>query len=417
MSERKPYYEIAEIMDGNDPLAKLRQKFDVPSDVIYLDGNSLGAMPSTVPGRIYKTAEKEWGDDLVTSWNKADWVNLPQKVGERIAPIIGAEAETVVVTDSTSVNAFKVLASSLLLNKDRRKIVSEKGNFPTDLYMVQALIAFLGMDHELVTVESDAELMNAIDDQTAVVFVTQVDYRTGRRLDMKAVTAHAHRNGALTIWDLAHSAGAFPVDLKDCNVDFAIGCGYKYLNGGPGAPAFIYVRPELQTKAIQPLSGWFAHETPFAFDPEFRPAESIKRYLTGTPPVLSMVALDEALKVWDDVDLNLIQAKSVGLSQLFIRVVQDLCEDDDLKLASPPSPMERGSQVTFSFKQDGYAVIQALIALGIIGDFRAPNMLRFGFAPLYNTYKDVVTAAEKLVEIVHDRSWDKSEFTTRKAVT
>lgn len=411
------YLAIAEVMDNTDPLAGYREKFDLPNGIVYLDGNSLGALPSSVPGRLFEAVETEWGDGLVSSWNQADWVNLPSKIGDQIAPLIGAEENSVVVTDSTSINAFKVLSAALLINNNKRKIVSEKGNFPTDLYMGQALAAFLGTGHEMVLAESDEELRAAIDEETAVVFLTQVDYRTGRKLDMQTITSLAHEKGALVIWDLAHSAGAFPVDLSGAEADFAIGCGYKYLNGGPGAPAFLYVRPDLQMQSLQPLSGWFAHEKPFDFDPKFRPAQSIKRYLTGTPPVLSMIALEQALKVWETVDLNLIYAKSVGLSQLFVQVVSDLGSGTGLTLVSPEKAVNRGSQVSYRSYGDAYAIMQALIAKGVVGDFRAPDILRFGFAPLYNTHHDVVVAAKNLVEIVSEGTWDTDEFRTRKAVT
>ncbi|MBL4726996.1 MAG: aminotransferase class V-fold PLP-dependent enzyme, partial [Rhizobiaceae bacterium] len=279
----------------------------------------------------------------------------------------------------------------------------------------QATTAFLGTGHELVTVNDDDALMEAIDEETAVVLLTQVDYKTGRMLDMAKITAHAHEKGALIIWDLCHSAGAFPVELDACDADFAIGCGYKYLNGGPGAPAFIYVKKELQNEAIQPLSGWFAHESPFDFDPEFKPATSIKRYLTGTPPVLSLTALNEALKIWKDVDMRLIRQKSVGLSQLFIKSVEETCEG--LTLASPRDPQQRGSQVSFTFDGDGYALMQALIAEGVVGDFRQPDILRFGFAPLYIRYGDVVRAAEILADILKTERWKDEKFSVRSEVT
>lgn len=415
MTEQTTNQQIAEALDKGDLLTSYRRQFSISPDMIYLDGNSLGPMQPAVGKKVAQTLVVEWGADLIKSWNKAGWVDLPETVGEQIAPIIGAKPGTVIATDSTSVNVFKTLAAALLMRSDRRKIISEKGNFPTDLYMTQATTAFLGTGHELVTVDNDEALMEAIDDETAAVLLTQVDYKTGRMLDMAKITAHAHDKGALIIWDLCHSAGAFPVALDACDVDFAIGCGYKYLNGGPGAPAFIYVKKELQDKAIQPLSGWFAHEAPFEFDPKFKPAMSIKRYLTGTPPVLSLVALHEALKIWKDVDMRLIRQKSVGLSQLFIQAVEETCEG--LTLVSPRDPQQRGSQVSFTFDGDGYALMQALIEEGVIGDFRQPNVLRFGFAPLYIRYKDVVRAAEILADILKTERWKDEKFSVRNEVT
>lgn len=409
------FQQIAEVLDKSDPLAAYRERFAISPECIYLDGNSLGALQPAIGKRLAETVVREWGTDLIQSWNKADWVNLPEAVGEQIAPIIGAAKGCVVATDSTSVNVFKALAAALLLRSDRKKIISERGNFPTDLYMTQAMTNFLGMGHELVMVESDQELVDAIDDETAVVLLTQTDYKTGRMLDMAEITNLAHEKGALIIWDLCHSAGAFPVALDACDVDFAIGCGYKYLNGGPGAPAFIYVKKELQEAVVQPLSGWFAHEAPFQFDPDFEPATSIKRYLTGTPPVLSMIALNEALKIWEDVDMRYIRQKSVGLSQLFIQTIEEKCQE--LTLVSPRDPMKRGSQVSFTFSGDGYALIQALISEGVIGDFRQPDILRFGFAPLYNSYKDAVRAAEILADIVESGRWKDEKFSARSTVT
>ena len=415
MTEQTTHQQIAEALDKGDLLTHLREQFAIPPELIYLDGNSLGAMQPTVGKKVAETLVVEWGSGLIKSWNTAGWVDLPEAVGEQIAPIIGAKPGTVIATDSTSVNVFKTLAAALIMRSDRRKIVSEKGNFPTDLYMTQATTAFLGTGHELVTVNNDDALMKAIDEETAVVLLTQVDYRTGRMLDMAKITAHAHEKGALIIWDLCHSAGAFPVALDACDADFAVGCGYKYLNGGPGAPAFIYVKKELQNEAIQPLSGWFAHEAPFDFDPKFRPAMSIKRYLTGTPPVLSLTALHEALKIWKDVDMRLVRQKSVGLSQLFIQAIEETCEG--LTLASPRDPQQRGSQVSFTFDGDGYALMQALIAEGVIGDFRQPNILRFGFAPLYIRYGDVVRAAEILADILKTERWKDEKFSVRSEVT
>jgi len=402
--------------DAADPLARFRAEFELPEDVIYLDGNSLGPLPRTVRERVASCVAEEWGNGLIRSWNDAGWVDLPSKVGGKIGALIGAEPESVVATDSTSVNLFKVLSAALALRPDRRVVISEKTNFPTDLYMVEGLTELLGQGHELRLIEDPSELPGALGEDVAAVMLTHVNYRSGYMHDMAAVTASVHEAGALAIWDLAHSAGAVPVDLSSAGADFAVGCGYKYLNGGPGAPAFAYVAPRHQETARQPLTGWFAHKAPFAFEPHFEATEGIKRFLCGTPPVLAMTALDAALDLWSEVDMTALREKSVALTECFIELVETRCANLGLALASPRDAARRGSQVSFAHEQ-GYPVMQALIARGVIGDFRAPDLLRFGFTPLYTRFADVWNAVGHLEEILRTRSWDRPEFHARAAVT
>ncbi len=401
--------------DRTDPLAGLRDAFRLPGDVTYLDGNSLGPLPADLPERLADVVQRQWGDGLIRSWNDAGWIDAPRRVGDKIAPLIGAGPGEVAAADSTSVNLFKLLAGALRLRPGRRVILSEPENFPTDLYIMQGLIELLDRDFELRRAEPD-RLADAMDDDVAVVALTHVNYKTGRMHDMAAVTAAAHDAGALMLWDLAHSAGAVPVDLAAAQADLAVGCGYKYLNGGPGAPAFLYVSRALQDEFHQPLSGWLGHISPFAFESDYRPADGIGRNLCGTPPILSMLALDCALDIWRDVDLAAVRNKSVALTDLFIELVERDCAGMGLELASPRDAAMRGSQVSFRHS-DGYAVMQALIAQGVIGDFRAPNLLRFGFAPLYIRYVDVWDAAAALSDILRNRAWDDPAYKQRAAVT
>ncbi|MEM7567535.1 MAG: kynureninase [Pseudomonadota bacterium] len=404
----------AAALDQADPLADMRDRFVLRDGLVYLDGNSLGAMPHAARERVHTCLDVEWGRDLIASWNTADWIGLPRKAGAKIAGLIGAGADDVVVTDSTSINLFKVLAAALALNPERRTIVSERANFPTDLYVAEGLAALKGQDHVLHLVEHDDDLMPALTEDVAVLMLTHVDYRTGRMLDMAAITQAAHATGILVVWDLAHSAGALPVDLEGAGADFAVGCGYKYLNGGPGAPAFVYCAPRHQGEATQPLSGWFAHAAPFAFEPGFRPAPGIDRFLTGTSPVLSLVALDAALDLWGDVDMSAVREKSIALCDLFIARVQATCPG--LTLASPRDGAVRGSQVSFRHEA-AYPIMQALIARGVVGDFRAPDILRFGFTPLYTRFTDAFDAAAILADILASDAWNRPEYHQRSAVT
>ena len=397
----------------DDIFARTRALFELPEGVIYLDGNSLGPLPTAARQRVAAEIDEGWGERLIRGWNDRGWIDLPDKVGDKIARLIGAPEGTVIAGDSTSVNLFKALTGALSLNPERRVVLSDAGNFPTDLYVAQVAIRTFGKGDELKVVEP-GQVAEAIDDSVAVLMLTEVDYRTGRLHDMKALTAKAHEQGVITIWDLCHSAGALPVDLAGCNVDFAVGCGYKYLNGGPGAPAFIYVKPEIGDKADPALAGWMGHEAPFVFDPVYRPGAGISRMRVGTPPILSMAALDTALDVWNGVDMDDVRTRSMVLSERFIKEVEARCPE--LELASPRDPSARGSQVSFRFPE-GYAAMQALIAEGVIGDFRAPDIMRFGFTPLYINEADVVTAAQTIERVMRGKLWDRPKYRMRSKVT
>jgi len=404
-----------EALDRADPLARKRDAFVIPEGLVYLDGNSLGMMPRHVPERLAEVAERQWGRDLVSSWNLHGWVDMPRRVGDRLARLIGAPSGSVIAGDTISVNLFKLLGAAAKISPGRRVILSDSGNFPSDLYVAQGFRDLLD-DGYVLKVVAPEEVADAIDETVLVSLLTEVDYRTARRHDMAAVTAVAHAKGALTIWDLAHSAGAIPVDLAGAGADFAVGCSYKYLNGGPGAPAFLYVRPDLQNQVQPPLAGWFGHESPFAFDLTYRPAPGIIRNQCGTQPILALAALDAALDVWDDVDLETLRAKSVALCGTFIDLVEQRCGRFGVSLAGPHEMARRGSHVSLHHPE-GYAVMQALIASGVVGDFRAPDMMRFGFTPLYTRFTDVWDAVEALTRILDTRRWDQPQFRNRKAVT
>lgn len=391
--------------------SRTKRAFHLPSGVTYLDGNSLGPMPRAAQQRVAAMMADEWSDMLITGWNKAGWYEQPQRVGNRIARLIGAGPGEVVMGDTLSIKVFQALSAALALRPERRVILSDSGNFPSDLYVAQGLATAMGARLRVVAPKSVAD---AIGDDLAVLMLTEVDYRTGRRHDMAALTARAHRAGALTIWDLAHSAGAVDVDLTASEADFAVGCTYKYLNGGPGAPAFIWVNPRHADVARPILQGWMGHEAPFAFTPDYAPAPGIERMRVGTPPVIAMAALEAALDVWDEVSMDHLRAKSVDLTGAFIAKVEASCPD--LLLNSPRDPERRGSQVGFRHRQ-GHAVMQALIAEGVIGDFRAPDVMRFGFAPLYNDRDDVSRAAATLARILRDEGWKKAQFMRKAAVT
>ena len=385
--------------------------FHIPEGLIYLDGNSLGPIPKAVPAATKKMLTDEWGELLIRGWNSAGWMNQPTKLGDQIAPIIGAVAGSVAVGDTLSIKVFQALAAALQLNPDRRKILSDNGNFPTDLYMAEGLIRTIGKDHKLITVDPEDVIKN-IDDTTAAVMLTHVDYRTGRLHDTKALTAAAHAAGAIMIWDLAHTAGALPIDLA--GAEFAVGCTYKYLNAGPGAPAFIYVRPDL-IETIQPaLSGWLGHDAPFEFEQSYRPAMSTERLRVGTPPVVQLSLLDAALDAWDGVDMEALRAASIKLSERFIAGIESTCPD--LTLASPRDPNARGSQVSFAFDQ-GYAAMQAVIDHGVIGDFRAPNIMRFGFTPLYLDESDINAAVGIIASVMTQKLYTDAKYQTRSRVT
>ncbi|MBF9072225.1 kynureninase [Streptacidiphilus fuscans] len=403
-----PTREDALALDAVDPLGGFRERFTLPKDVLYLDGNSLGALPAHTPERLRRMVEEEWGNGLIRSWNEAGWYDLPRGLGERLAPLVGAASGQVVVCDSTSVNLFKVLTAAMRLRPGRSTLISEVGSFPTDLYMTEGLVP---ARRRLIGRDGDS-LADLLDDDTAVVLLSHVDYRTGRLQDMAAVTEQVHAAGALMVWDLCHSVGALPIELDACGADFAVGCGYKYLNGGPGAPAFLYAAARHHDAARQPLTGWFGHAEPFAMSPDYAPATGIGRFLTGTPPLLSFAGLDAALDVWADVDLERIRAKSLSLTSFFLRLTDAL----GLPTVTPRTPAERGSQI--SLRHEGaYAVVQALIARGVIGDFRAPDVMRFGFTPLYVSHADVFDAAEALREVLASGEWRDPRFAQRGAVT
>jgi len=402
----------ADALDRSDPLAHYRARFALPDGVIYLDGNSLGALPRAAIERVSRVVTEEWGRDLITSWNRHDWIDLPRRVGEKIAPLIGAGPGTVIVADSTSINIFKLLAVALARRPDRRVIVTEANNFPTDVYMSGGIASLLGQGHTVRLAEA-AVLPAAIRDDVAVVLLTEVNYRTGARLDMQALTAAAHEAGALVIWDLCHSAGALPVDLAATHADFAVGCGYKYLNGGPGAPAFAYVAPKHLKDLHQPLSGWLGHAAPFAFEAGYRPGQGVDALRVGTPPVLSLSALDAALDVFAQADLAAVKSKADALFDLFTAELRARCPG--LELLTPLDPALRGTQVSLRHPE-AYAVMQALIARGVIGDFRQPDIMRFGLTPFYLRFGDVFRAAEILGEIMASGAWDRPEFKQRAKV-
>jgi kynureninase len=393
--------------------ARTRALFHIPEGVIYLDGNSLGPLPIAAEKRVAEMMTKQWGNHLIRGWNVAGWMIQPRRIGDRIGRLVGAAEGTVVMGDTLSIKVYQALASALDLNPGRKVVLSDSGNFPSDLYMAQGLLASLGRGLSLRVVEPE-EVEDAIDGSVAVLMLTEVDYRTGRLHDMKALTAKAHAAGVVTVWDLAHSAGALPVDLAGADADFAVGCTYKYLNGGPGAPAFIYVAPRLADTVRPALSGWLGHEAPFAFDLDYRPGHGIERMRVGTPPVMALTALDAALDAWDGVSMHDVRAASITLCDLFITEVEARCPD--LVLATTRDGTRRGSQVSFRHPE-GYAIMQALIARGVIGDFRAPDAIRFGFTPLYIGEKEVLGAASILEEIMVHRLWDNPQFKRKALVT
>ncbi len=408
--------------DAADPLRALRDQFVLPENLIYLDGNSLGAMPRAAGERVARTVQQEWGQGLIGSWNNAGWFAMPQHLGDKLAPLVGAGPGEVVVTDTASIDMYKVLCAALNMAAEdapgRKVVVSERSNFPTDLYIAESVCRERGLQLELVEPE---EIAARLQGDVAVLMLTHVNYRTGAMHDMKAVTAAAHGQGILAIWDLCHSAGAVPVDLKDADADFAVGCTYKYLNGGPGAPGFAWVAPRHTDRFWQPLAGWWGHASPFEFTPGYRPAAGISRYLCGTQPVLSMAALDCGL---DTVlaaqplgGMEALRAKSLALTDLFIALVEERCAQHALRLVTPRAHAQRGSQVCLSRDDGAYAIMQALIARGVVGDYRAPDILRFGFTPLYLRFEDVWNAVEHLRQVLDTEEWRKPEFNRKHAVT
>ncbi len=401
--------------DRQDPLASVRDEFAVPERVIYLDGNSLGALPRQTLPRLTEVIAEEWASGLIRSWNDAHWIEAPARIGDKIARLIGAKAGEVIVADSTSVNLFKLLAEALRVQPGRHFILTEASNFPTDLYIAQGLIELLGGNHALRVVER-TEIERALDGSVAVLMLTHVDYASGEIHDMRRITEAAQKVGTLMLWDLSHSAGAVAVDLNAAQVDLAVGCGYKYLNGGPGAPAYLFVAKGLQEAMHSPLSGWMGHAAPFAFEREYRPAPGINRQLAGSPPILSMLALEVAIDLWLRVDQQEARRKSMALGDLFIKLVDETCRDLGVEVASPREAKMRGSQVSLRHKE-AYRVMRALIDHSVIGDFRTPDLMRFGFAALYTRYVDVFDAVRRLREVLTSRAWERPEYANRLPVT
>lgn len=391
----------------------LKELFDIPEGMIYLDGNSLGPLPKGVAEAVQAAISEQWGGQLIKGWNVCKWMEQPGRVGNQVAKLIGAPDGSVVMGDTLSIKVFQALAAGLAMRPERRVILSDNGNFPSDLYMAEGLVELKEQGYALKVVAPEA-IADAIDNTVAVVMLTEVDYRTGRRHDMGLITQRTHDAGAVMLWDLAHSAGAIDVDLTAANCEFAVGCTYKYLNGGPGAPAFIYVRPDLTSSVKPALSGWLGHKSPFAFDTSYAPAPDIERMRVGTPPVIQLAALEQAMTVWQHTSMTKVRAASIDLCDLFIKEVEARCPD--LTLVTPRDGSRRGSQVSFAF-ENGYAAMQALIAHNVIGDFRAPNVMRFGFTPLYIGADDVIAAVDILEKILRDRLWDTDAFKAKNRVT
>jgi kynureninase len=407
---------IAEVRawDAADPLRRFRQRFDLPAGVIYLDGNSLGAAPVAVHARLASAMTEEWAEGLVRSWNGRDWIGAPARVGAKIARLIGAGANEVIVADSTSVNLFKLIVAALTHQAGRKAIVTEPANFPTDLYVAQGVQGLI--DGVSLRIPPADQLLAAIDQDVALVMLTHVHYRSGAMHDVAALTRAAHDAGALILWDLSHSAGAVEVDLTGAGADLAVGCGYKYLNGGPGAPAWLFVAERLQAALASPLTGWMGHDDPFEFADDYRPAPGVARFLCGTPPVLSLLALECGVDVFGEVEMAAVAEKGQRLASLFIDLVEERCAGHGLTLVTPRDPEVRGSHVSFAHP-DAWPIMQAMIERGVIGDFRAPDVLRCGFTPLYLSYEDVWRAAETLREILESGAWREARFQTRRRVT
>lgn len=401
-------------LDRDDPLAECRGRFALPSGVIYLDGNSLGALPAHTAARLTQVIENEWGAGLIRSWNDAGWFDKPTSVGDRLAPLIGADAGEVLIAESTSTSLYSATVAAARLRPERATVVSHAGNFPTDLYILEAVQRSLGLQRRLIE-DPSRGLAEVLDDDVAVVVLTHVDYRTGRMLDLPALTRQVHEVGALVVWDLCHSVGAVPLDLSAAGADFAVGCTYKYLNGGPGSPSFLYCARRHQAQAEPPLSGWQGHARPFDFTPDYQPADGISRFRIGTPQLLSLAGLEASLDIWADVDLLALRRKSLSLTGLFMDVVE--ARLPDLEIVTPRSPEQRGSQVSLRHRAGAFPIVQALIERGVIGDFRAPDLMRFGFAPLYLSHADVWDAAATLADVVTTGVWREDRLQQRGTVT
>jgi kynureninase len=401
-------------LDASDPLREFRARFELPPDIVYLDGNSLGALPCSTRERLAKVVAAEWGRGLIRSWNECDWIGAPQRVGDKLAALIGAQRGEVIVADSTSANLFKLISVALAARPGRSEVLSEPGNFPSDLYVIEG--ALRSVPGHTLCLEPAQHIASCISENTALVVLTHVHYKTAVMHDMRAITARAHEHGALVLWDLSHSAGAVEVDLGACNVDLAVGCGYKYLNGGPGAPAFLFVARRHQAAAMSPLSGWMGHERPFEFIDRYEPARGIQRFLCGTPPILGVSSLECGVDLLLEAGAAPLQAKSRRLTELFITLVREMCAGHELRLLSPAAADARGSHLAYAHP-NGYEVMQALIDRGVIGDFRAPDVLRFGLAPLYTRYEDVWIAVTTLREVLQTQCWSEPRYAARAAVT
>jgi kynureninase len=401
-------------LDRADPLAHYRQRFEIPPGTIYLDGNSLGALSTDARERLQRVTSVEWGESLIESWNAHDWFSAPERVGAKVAALIGARADEVLVCDSTSVNLFKLVRAALDMRPDRAIVLSEPGNFATDLYVIEGAIA--GDSSRTLRLEPADRVLDAIDGQTALVVLTHVHYKSAAMHDLRTITERAHEHGALVLWDLSHSAGAVEVDLDAVTADMAVGCGYKYLNGGPGAPAFLYLNRAHHGVALSPLRGWMGHARPFAFVDHYEPAAGMRRFLCGTPSALSLAPLEASVELLVDAGMANLAAKSRRLTQLFIDLIASSSVLAGLRLVSPLDPAQRGSHVSYSHPH-GYAIIRTLIEHGVIGDFRAPDILRFGFAPLYNRFEDVWMAVKTLEQVVSGDDWKRPELAQRRAVT
>ena len=402
--------------DRADPLGFCAQRFHIDPGTIYLDGNSLGALPADTAPTVLSTTEQEWGIDLIQSWNKADWYHLPATLGDRIGRLTGAESGQIVVCDNTSINLFKCLHAALAMNPERSRIVAHKGDFPTDLYMIQGVATSASRSIETVLVEGEEDILPALDQDTAVAVVSQVNYKSGRIQDMEALSSHARDRGVILIWDLCHSVGVMPIELDRAGIDFAVGCTYKYLNGGPGAPAFVYAANRHHSKLFQPLCGWWSHASPFDFSTDYKPSAGIKRMLTGTQPVLSLRGVGCGLDTFNDIDMAMVRRKSMALCSLFIDLVNQQCEGLGISVLGPDNVSLRGSHVSLEFDQ-GFSVIQAMTEQGVIGDFRAPNLMRFGFAPLYISYRQVWDAVTVLRHCINKAPWNEPRYNQRSAVT
>jgi kynureninase len=408
-------HEELKELDRKDPLKLFRDEFSLPEGILYFDGNSLGALPKATPGRINAVVAEEWGNKLVTSWNSAGWFSLPETIGDNIAQLIGADDGEVICVDGTGLNIYKLHSVALKMRPDRKVILMEGSNFPTDAYITQGLIEQLGQHHEIRFVEKD-DILDAITDDVALVSLTQVHYKMGHLLDMKAITQKAHDVGALVMWDLCHSAGALPVALNQCDVDFAVGCTYKFLNGGPGAPGYLFVAKRHQGKATQPLTGWWSHEKPFAFERDYQPKDDIGQFLSGTQPIISLAPVEVGVDILLRADMSEVRRKSLALGDAFIRLVDEHLFEYGFTLATPSAAEERGSQVSLR-SEHGYPIMQALIEVGVIGDFRAPDIMRFGLTPLYTRYTDLWDAVMKLKSIMEADTWKAERFNRVSEVT